>query len=539
MNDPTTPASEEPLAFNLLDERWLPVTWHGGAAGAVGLRELFARSADIAGLAEPSPPAFVALHRVLLAITHRALTLQFGRWSDTDRARWYREGLPLQAFERYFDLWRERFWLFHPTQPFMQVAALAALPQTQPPKPWTQISLESACGDNPVLFDHSVDSLPRAVSPDRALRSLLGFLQFAAGGRVKDVLGKGEGHKGALCDSAAILPVGASLHQTVLLALHPSARALDEIDADCPSWEKPPLLADDLTPALTLATGPNDRYTRCIRAALLRRDSTGAVVQVHFCKGWELLEDDNAADPMNAFRQGTDKWIRLRFAEGRAAWRDLPALLPSPAGSIWRPAAVLDWAQNLFEAAGAWDDELEATVAGMAANQGKMLESRIERFRLPQGLFSAAENAAALRGQLQRAEELFGQLRQLANRCAALALPNAASKETRRQARNAVDVGPLAATFFARTERGLPELLAWLGKGATDEAHAAWQATLFDAARLAWAAAGDMLGPSAAALRARALTEDAFLALVRPLRPDPPQTPLSPSTNPTTEEVSP
>ena len=539
MNEPNTPAGEHPPAFNLLDEPWLPVLWRSGTPGEVGLRELFARSADIASLTEPSPPAFVALHRLLLAMTHRALTLQFGRWADADRARWYREGLPLQAFERYFELWRERFWLFHPTQPFMQVAALAALPQTQPPKPWTQISLESAGGNNPVIFDHSVDDFPRAVEPAKAMRSLVGFLQFAAGGPVKVLRKDGFGRKGALFDSAAILPVGTSLHQTLLLSLHPAARAQDEIDADRPAWERPPLQADDLTPALTLPTGPNDRYTRRCRAVLLRREPDGSVAHVHFCEGQDLLEDDNAADPMNAFRQGTDKWIRLRFTEGRSAWRDLPALLPSPVGGIWRPAAVLNWAQNLFEAAGAWDDELEATVAGMAANQGKMLQSRIERFRLPQGLFAAADNAAALRVHLQQVEELFTQLRQVANRREAHALPNAASKETQKQARNAVDAGPLAATFFARAERGLPELLTWLGKGATDAAHSTWQATLLDAARLAWAAAGDLLGPSTAALRARALTEDAFLALVRPLRPSTSQSPASPSMQPTTEEVSP
>jgi len=539
MSDPTPPANEHPPAFNLLDEPWLPVLWRSGTTGELGLRELFARSAEILGIAEPSPPAFIALHRLLLAMTHRALTLKFGRWTDADRARWYRDGLPLPAFESYFNLWRERFWLFHPTQPFMQVAALASLPQTQPPKPWTQLSLESAGGNNPVIFDHSVDDLPHAVEPAMVLRSLIGFFQFAAGGPVKVLRKDGFGRKGALFDSAAILPVGACLHRTLLLALHPAARAKDEIDADRPVWEKPPLQPDDLTPALTLPTGPNDRYTRCIRAVLLRHEPTGSVARVHFCEGLDLLEDENATEPMNAFRRGSDKWIRLRFSEARSAWRDLPALLPSPEGSVWRPAAVLSWAHNLFEAAGAWDDELEATVAGMAANQGKMLQSRIERFRLPQGLFAAADNAAALRVHLQQAEELFSQLRQVANRRAANALPNPASKETQKQARNTVDTGPLAATFFARAERGLPELLTWTAKGTTDEAHLTWQATLLDAARLAWAASGDMLGPSAAALRARALTEDAFLALVRPLRSGTPLAPSSPSMQPTTEEVSP
>jgi CRISPR system Cascade subunit CasA len=538
MTDATTPHAEAAPAFNLLDEPWLPVRWLNGGSTEVGLREVFARSHEIAGLAEPSPASFVALHRLLLAVTHRALTLQFGRWTDSDRARWYSEGLPLAAFERYFDHWRERFWLFHPKQPFMQVAALATLAQTQPAKPWTAVSLESAGGNNPVIFDHSVDDLPGVVSAAHVLRRSLGFLQFAAGGPVKVLRKDGFGRKGALFDSAAILPTGESLQRTILLALHPAPRAADEADNDQPSWEKPPIAPDDLTPVLTLPTGPNDRYTRCIRALLLQGASNNTVTRVHFCEGLDLLEDENAADPMNAFRQGTDKWVRLRFTEERSAWRDLPALLPSASGGAWRPAAVLSWAQNLFDAAGAWDDELEVTVAGMAANQGKMLQSRLERFRLPQGLLTAAENAAALRTHLQHAEELFSALRHLAARCGAQALPNASSKETQKQARAAVDAGPLAATFFARAERGLPALLAWLGAGGTEAAHAAWQAALLDAARLAWAAAGDMLGPSAAALRARALTEGAFNALIKPLRPPAPDAP-SPDPLHLTEEVSP
>lgn len=538
MTDAMAPQAEAAPAFNLLDEPWLPVRWLTGGGSEVGLREAFMRSQEIAGLAEPSPPSFVALHRLLLAITHRALTLQFGRWTDSDRARWYRDGLPLEAFERYFDQWRERFWLFHPIQPFMQVAALATLPQTQPAKPWTVVSLESAGGNNPVIFDHSVDDLPNTNSAAEVLRAMFGFLQFAAGGPVKVLRNDGFGRKGSLFDSAAVLPTGESLQRTLMLSLHPAPRAADEADNDRPSWERPALTPDQLTPVLTLPTGPNDRYTRCVRALLLQRDPDNSVSRVHLCEGLDLLEGDSAVDPMNAFRQGTDKWVRLRFTEGRSAWRDLPALLPSPAGGAWRTAAVLSWAQNLFDAAGAWDDELEVTVAGMAANQGKMLQSRLERFHLPQGLLTASDNAVALRAHLQEAEELFSALRQLAARRAAQALPNSASKEAHKQARATCDAGPLAATFFARAERGLPALLSRLGSGATGDAHAAWQADLLDAARLAWAAAGDMLGPSSTALRARALTEGAFNALIRPLRPAEPEA-ASPESLGTTEEVPP
>ena len=84
------PTTAEPW-FNLLDAPWLPVRWPDGSTSKVGLLELFSRSGSIAGLAETSPPAFVALHRLLFAVTHRALTLHLGRWTDADRARWYRD----------------------------------------------------------------------------------------------------------------------------------------------------------------------------------------------------------------------------------------------------------------------------------------------------------------------------------------------------------------------------------------------------------------------------------------------------------------
>ena len=66
-------------AFNLLDEPWIPVRRIDGHLDEVGLLELFREASHIEGVAESSPPAFVALHRLLLAIVHRALTAGVGR----------------------------------------------------------------------------------------------------------------------------------------------------------------------------------------------------------------------------------------------------------------------------------------------------------------------------------------------------------------------------------------------------------------------------------------------------------------------------
>ena len=125
MTQVTTPA------FNLLDEPWIPVRTLAGEVCEVSLTQVLLEADQIAALAETSPPNLIALYRLLLAVLHRALTTHHGPWKDADRARWYREGLPEAPIRAYLEQWRERFWLFHPEYPFMQVAAVADAPETR------------------------------------------------------------------------------------------------------------------------------------------------------------------------------------------------------------------------------------------------------------------------------------------------------------------------------------------------------------------------------------------------------------------------
>lgn len=498
-------------AFDLLTEPWLPVHWLDGQRSGVGLRELFLRSREIAGLAETSPTSYIALHRMLLALTHRALTLHCGRWRDSDRARWYREGLPAEAFDRYFETWSDRFWLFHPTHPFIQVAALAQAPQTQEAKPWTQVALARTTGNNPVVFDHSVDDAPQPLPSGQALRELVGYLQAVPGGPVKVL--HGHDKKGPLFDSAAVLPTGANLCRTLCLALHPSNVTAEA--ADRPAWETDPPVLARLQAAPTLPAGHDDRYTRCTRAALLVPEDNGNTVRgLRFAEGLALLDDPMDADPMLSYRQGDEKQIRLRFSEGRAVWRDMPALLPAAQGSAWRPAAVLGWAHNLLVALNEEDDVLQVVVAGMAANQGKVLQQRLEQVRLPQALLADPDLAAELRAAIQRAEDLHASVKSLATAMTAAAAPDAGSKDARSRARDAVDAGPANVTFFARVERGVGALLQALAARDVLTARVHWASALLEAARAAWSAACVALGDSPAALRARAIHEGRFVGLL-------------------------
>lgn len=522
-------------AFNLLDEPWIPVRRIDGSLDEVGLLELFRQADQIEGLAETSPPAFVALHRLLLAIVHRALSMRAVRWSTSDRVRWYREGMPVQALIDYLERWRDRFWLFHPTHPFMQVAAIGrplpakaatrfavAVDRSAAPiamleaKPWAQIALESVSGNNPVVFDHSSDETPLPITPPQALRLMLAYLQYTPGQPVKALCKSGNDLSGPVFNSASVIPVGRTLAQSLLLGLPPAP--LDG-ENDLPSWERPAPELAQLLAAATLATGPCDRFTRRTRALLLLRDPSGSVSSLRFAEGLALLDDPNAPDPMSSFRPGTDGWVRLTFTEGRAVWRDLVSLVPDASGKLARPAAILDAAITLHAAAGLRDDEVELVVAGLAARQGKMLRARLERFRIPRGVLGSADAAATTRDALRRCEDLYAALRHLAALQTALTLPDPNNKDTRARARDIVAAGPLAAGFFSTAERQLPELLRAIGSGDIEGAHALWSAALLRSALAAWHAASDALGESAAALRARARMHGRFQQLIRPLRP--------------------
>lgn len=310
----------EHSTFNLLDEPWIPVRTLAGEVLEVSLTDALLKARDYAALAETSPPNLIALYRLLLAALHRALTTQHGPWRDADRARWFREGLPEAPIRAYLEHWRERFWLFHPKEPFMQVVALAEVAKTKDRfKPWSQIALELSGGDTPLVFDHSQDSDPKPTDFPRVLRSLIGYLQFTPGGLVKTF--KTSDFAGPLASTAAVMPIGLSISETLLLALHSWSR--DAVN-DLPAWERPAVALSNIMMSPTLPTGNNDRYTRLTRSVLLEPDeSFGAIRFIRFSEGCAMADDH--LEPMVCCQVKDGEIRRVSFTEGRSIWRDLPS----------------------------------------------------------------------------------------------------------------------------------------------------------------------------------------------------------------------
>ncbi|MBD8525980.1 type I-E CRISPR-associated protein Cse1/CasA [Pseudomarimonas arenosa] len=496
--------------FCLLDEPWLPVRLADGRVMELGLLETFARSGEIVGLAETAPPSLVAEYRLLLAITHRALAAAFGDWRDKDRARWYREGLPLAEIRTYLEHWRERFWLFHPEHPFMQVAALATCEETRALYPVNTVALEQFYG--PEMFNQEIYA-QGPWNPASVLRSLLGYLQFVPGGFFPGKKLKSSEKAGPLTNTAAVLPTGHSLARTLLLALHSAPR--EGHQPDLPNWERDSLSIAALRGEPTLASGPNDRYTRLSRAVLLCREEDGGVRCLHFAAGMALGEDAQAPDPMASFRAGSNGLVRLTFGDGRVLWRDLPALVPSTGEGV-QAAAVVQFALGLHQALNAFEQIYQPLlVAGLASNKGKLLRWRSERLVLPTALLLEAEKGLFLRERVADAESLFAELKRLATGLLADTLPDPSSKDTRARARSLVEAGPLNTTYFASAERSLPAVLQQIGEGEFESASRQWRGVLRSAAMDAWQQVLAGLGNSPRAARADARYWPRFQSLVK------------------------
>src|SRR3990167_2578584 len=467
-------------AFCLLDERWLPVRLSNGSVVEMGLLEVFARSSEIVALAETAPPNLVAQYRMLLAITHRALTRAFSRWDDEDRARWYQEGLPVAEIHAYLEHWRERFWLFHPEFPFMQVAALAFCEETRAIYPPGTISVELFFGKE--MFNQEIyqnDAWPAG----RSIRSLLGYLQFVPGGFFPGKKLKVSEKAGALVNTAAILPVGRVLSETLCMALHP--HPIETMDEDLPAWERPVLSIADLRQAPLLASGQNDRYTRQSRAVLFIQDEKQNVAGMCFAAGLSLAEDPNAPDPMASFFYGSKGLVRLSFDEARALWRDLPTLLPNPSKSS-QSASVLNYAINLHQCVSFDAVFQQLLVAGLASDQAKLLRWRSEQISLPTSLLLNSEKALYLRQLVSKAEGLFDELRRLAANMQANVLPDSSSKDTRARARSLIEASSFAASYFAEAERALPKILGLIDEYSLEKADLLWRSTLRTAALRSW-----------------------------------------------------
>ncbi|MET4224798.1 type I-E CRISPR-associated protein Cse1/CasA [Oerskovia enterophila] len=377
--------TEGPLVgpwFNLVDEPWAAVLDTEGTYVEVSLLDVFRRADRISRLVGETPTQAFANLRLLLAVLHRAVD------GPADHKHWSRirddwDGT-VQAVEAYLAGQRERFWLAHPNQPFMQV------PDLQTSKGET-FGLDRIICDglgSTAYLTTRLGAANEAISWAEAARWLVHAHAFDVSGihtgavgdpRVSGGKGFGIG-TGWAGQFGGLQLVGETLRETLLLNLvAPAAVGLlggpDAALPDVPVWERDPLTAAPegwetgtypcKEKPYRQPTGPVDLYTWPTRRIRLVGDGERVTAVINAQGDRATPHNRHDVEPLTAWRHsepqskafGREVYMPLRHDPQRSLWRGLGALLPNAemVGQAGKPArrlqpAVLTWAARLRRA---------------------------------------------------------------------------------------------------------------------------------------------------------------------------------------------
>ncbi|MBS3933334.1 MAG: type I-E CRISPR-associated protein Cse1/CasA [Truepera sp.] len=498
--------------FNLITEPWIPVR-DGGNLTMVSLEQALLEGHRFNRLEDPSPLVTTALHRLMLAVLHRALQ---GPVDSYQAEGWFKNGFDGEKIRAYLVKHHDRFDLFHPEKPFYQVPDFTL---ERSSRSWTVLAPELNSDNNKVLFDHTVTSRPRPIQPAEAARLLVANQTFAI-----------SAGKSVLCHTATApvataalaLMLGENLHQTLCLNL--VGYSTSEHERDFATWERPPLRVSDMENCEAARATPKgivNRYTWLSRSVRLEPEEEHgqAVVRwIAYASGIRYEEAAIRPDPMVAFRpdpKDPSKRYPLGFREGRALWRDFASLLPKP-GSM-HSLGVVDQARNVYRVLGERFRErgIPVMVAGQANDQAKVELWRGEIFRLPEAILSDKDIWRFVEENLERAEEMGRALNGAARVLATQLLTLGDRRPHKDDVNKLVQSFPHQAAYWSALEG---QFTGWIQQLSLDfetkqeRLKQTWQAVLLREALRAWQLTKLAAGDDARALRAIYKSEGILLA---------------------------
>lgn len=395
-----------PPEFSLLRDPWLPVTTLDGNNEEWGLREFFHRAHEARGLNEPSPLAYTAVLRLLLAIAHRNI-----KGPATDDA-WYElwerrhDGFDTAQFDAYLSRWEHRFNLFDTEAPFGQVIDFD--PETKS-SPIARLILEQASGSNTTLFGHSRDDVTPSTTPAEAARALLTAHQYAFAGA------GGKFMQAPMVAGYAVSWEGSTLFETLVLNLVRYGDSLPPmlgIESDLPFWEDENLSVPNKE--VRAARGLTDLYTFRGRRLQLLPEEDGTVRHVLYDQGLVLdLLGENLRDPFKRYlaQKQANAQLPRNFSENRALWRDAYGLIEeSQAAGAENdpPQLIMDLQNQIHDFRSELADLTPNLIAtGLVNNQARISLWRMDRMSLPLTILANQSRQSALHSAIDDAESAW------------------------------------------------------------------------------------------------------------------------------------
>lgn len=353
--------------FNLLDEPWVPVVLQDETATHLSLLALLEQSANVRGLKTDLPTQQFALLRVLLAFLHRALgPLSEDEWVEM----WEAGRFPMDRINAYGEGVRDRFWLDHPTAPFMQQAKMESLRGI----PASLGKIVSEMPDNRVLFSTRTEDSLRTMDWREAALWLIHVIAYDTAGIKTGMKGdplvkKGkrysDGPPAWVGRTGGIYLAGSDLFRTLMLNLTQARASHLETDpSDLPCWERDP---KEKYWVERRPTGMVDLLTWQGRALRLVWDENGSEATGVFLTHGLIIPKENhyKRDPFTAWKYsevqskmcGHDIYFPKEHSHATLLWRSLDGVattqLPRQGSQQTKerraPApGVLNWLNHLL-----------------------------------------------------------------------------------------------------------------------------------------------------------------------------------------------
>lgn len=543
------------MTFDLLQEPCVPVLDLRGKPLTLSLRETLLQAHNLREIHVNSPLVTAALVRLFVAIlTDIHPYKNHSEWAKIWSGKKFDESI----VEAYLTTNAGRFDLFHPLFPFYQCAAL----EDDFPINLNLLASELSTGNNPTLFDHSLDTIEKDYSPAEAFHLLLSTQSFALAGLLRRTTRlKGEtdplywqsAYGGALIPGAMIWLSGDNLFETLCLNLAPLSplqkendEDLSESERDKPIWrqDKPESLRDRQGKKgieKTAPLGTRDRLTfqsRLIRLLPVKVGEKTVVRRAAFNHGRSLNANaQNSFDPMLAYRPSKKEgWLVTRLSPERSLWRDAHSVLGQndrPGGKLERvtPRALHLLHDSLSREIPGLDKSrlVRLNVAGVANDQAKILLWRHDRMDAPAQAFCDPEIAERVKFLLADAEGVASALREATRRLCAIYIaplaldPKGKMNELALKAdpdrvsalADAVDTRP---TYWARLESEFHTLLLSLVED-QEKAANAWKDKVKKEAENAYEEVIESLGDNCEVWKASSLINAYFAVPSRQTKP--------------------
>lgn len=510
-------------SFDLLSQPWIPCTDQDGVRRDLSVREVLHQAPTLLAISDDSPLTTLALHRLLLAILHRALRgpRDDDEWLDL----WERTDLPVERIEQYLEAWTDRFDLFHLVHPFFQIQGLSTVDAhgtVQAPVPAARLSVERATGNNAVLFDHALDGDPEPLSRAEAARALVTAQALSLGGGQGPTTNRFGKHPylshATQVGGVAVLLQGVNVRETLIsnLVRYDDQRPFTQRGGDMPVWER----SEHRPPGTALPDGYVDYLTLpCRYIALIPEGPSDSphVRWAYITPGLTLpRDDDSIRNPLWFYRLHPERGaVPMPLRLDRAVWRDSGTLfaLPHP-GRAWdgRPLVLREAVATAYENDLDDDPRLLVSCFGLANDKAKPLAWQHERIPAPVRILDDADVVADVARAVEAADDASAAMRKALSTLAYRSLETEDKKPDQGEV-SRVTRGMIGHSgFWDELNRPFSEFMIHVS-AQPDEAFATWLQASRRAARVGFTrGASCVQGRRDRRLRALALAEQALLS---------------------------